>query len=118
MGPISIAPQYLHQGFGRALLDYSLEQASKAGFGAVCIEGDIDFYGKSGFALGSTFGIDYHGMPAGEEVPFFLCKELIPGYLSSTKGTYHTPQGYFVDEGEAEAFDKTFPPKEKAEPQK
>ena len=29
------------------------------------------------------------------------------------KGVYHDPAGYFVDEAEAEAFDKTFPDKEK-----
>ena len=44
---------------------------------------------------------------------FFLCKELIPGYLDGGTGEYSTPEGYMVDEGEAEEFDKQFPYKEK-----
>ena len=95
------------------LLDYSLEQAAKFGAGAVCFEGNIGFYGKSGFTYASNYGIRYHGLPEGEDASFFLCKELIPGYLDGITGEYATPSGYFVDEGEAEEFDKQFPPKEK-----
>ena len=40
-------------------------------------------------------------------------KELVPGYLDGVTGEYAPPQGYFVDEGEAEAFDREFPPKVK-----
>ena len=83
------------------------------GFGAVCFEGNIDFYGKSGFTYASSFGIRYHGLPEGEDASFFLCKELKTGYLDGIKGEYATPQGYFVDETEAEEFDKLFPIKEK-----
>lgn len=49
MGPICIANAYKRKGYGRILLDYSLEQAASLGFGAVCFEGNIEFYGKSGF---------------------------------------------------------------------
>ena len=42
-----------------------------------------------------------------------LLRELIDGYLDGVTGVYHTPQGYFVDEAAAEAFDQNFPPKEK-----
>ena len=44
---------------------------------------------------------------------FFLCRELIPGYLDGITGEYATPAGYFVDEKETEEFDKLFPYKEK-----
>ena len=113
MGPICIAPELKRQGYGKVLLDYSLEQATKLGAGAVCFEGNINFYGKSGFTYASNYGIRYHGLPEGEDASFFLCKELIPGYLDGITGEYTTPSGYFVDEGEAEEFDKRFPPKEK-----
>ena len=113
MGPICIANALKRQGYGKVLLDYSLEQAAKLGAGAVCFEGNIDFYGKSGFTYASNYGIRYHGLPEGEDASFFLCKELIPGYLDGITGEYATPSGYFVDEGEAEEFDKRFPPKEK-----
>lgn len=113
MGPICIAPELQRQGYGKILLDYSLEQAAALGCGAVCFEGNIAFYGKSGFVYAAQFGIRYHGLPEGADASFFLCKELIPGYLNGIAGEYTPPQGYFVDEAEAEAFDKTFPDKEK-----
>ena len=113
MGPICITPELKRKGYGKILLDYSLEKAKELGCGAVCFEGNIDFYGKSGFTTADKFGIRYHGLPEGEDAPFFLCKELIPGYLDGITGEYAPPQGYFVDEAEAEAFDKEFPTKEK-----
>ena len=100
MGPICIANALKRQGYGKLLLDYSLKQAAKLGMGAVCFEGNIDFYGKSGFTYASHYGIRYHGLPEGEDASFFLCKELIPGYLDGITGEYATPSGYFVDEGD------------------
>ena len=113
MGPIGIAPQWKRQGYGKKLLDFALERAAAFGAGAVCFEGNIDFYGKSGFTVASAFGIRYHGLPEGADASFFLCRELICGYLDGITGEYATPEGYFVDEEEAEQFDRGFPRKEK-----
>lgn len=113
MGPICITPELKRRGYGKMLLDYSLEEAAKLGAAALCFEGNIEFYGKSGFEYASNFGIRYHGLPEGEDASFFLCKELVPGYLDGITGEYATPEGYFVDEEKAEEFDKTFPPKQK-----
>lgn len=113
MGPICITPERKRKGYGKVLLDYSLDQAAKMGFGAVCFEGNIDFYEKSGFTYANEFGIRYHGLSEGEDASFFLCKELIPGYLDGITGEYETPAGYSVDEAEADEFDKGFPYKVK-----
>ena len=113
MGPICITPELKRKGYGKILLDYSLEKAREYGCKALCFEGNIDFYGKSGFTFASDYGIRYHGLPEGEDASFFLCKELENGYLNGITGEYATPQGYFVDEAAAEEFDKTFPQKEK-----
>jgi len=113
MGPICICPEFKRKGYGKILLDYSLNKAAQLGCGALCFEGNIDFYGKSGFTYASVYGIRYHGLSEGEDASFFLCKELIPGYLNDITGEYATPQGYFVDEAAAEEYDKTFPHKEK-----
>ena len=113
MGPICIIPELKRQGYGKLLLDYSLEQAAKLGCGALCFEGNIDFYGNSGFDYASKFGIRYHGLPEGEDASFFLCKELIPGYFDGITGVYATPESYLVDEQEAEKFDAEFPYKVK-----
>lgn len=113
MGPICIAPELKRQGYGKILLDYSLEKAKEMGCGALCFEGNIDFYGRSGFKYASEYGIRYHGLPEGEDASFFLCRELTEGYLEGITGEYATPAGYFVDETEAEKFDMQFPKKEK-----
>ena len=113
MGPICIANDFKRRGYGKKLLDYSVEKAAQLGCGALCFEGSIGFYGKSGFDYASRFGLRYHGLPEGADASFFLCRELIPGYLDGVTGVYAPPQGYFVDEKEAEAFDALFPRKEK-----
>ena len=113
MGPICIAPEFKRQGYGKILLDYSLGKAAELGFCSVCFEGNINFYGKSGFTFAREFGIRYHGLPEDADSSFFLCKELTPEYLNGITGEYATPQGYFVNESEAEEFDKSFPHKEK-----
>ena len=92
---------------------YALEKAAELGCGALCFEGNIYFYGKSGFKQANEYGIRYHGLPEGEDASFFLCKELVPGYLNGITGEYATPEGYLVDEQEAEEFDKQFPYKAK-----
>ena len=112
-GPISIRPDLQRQGLGKQLLDFSMERAGELGAGALCIEGNIDFYGKSGFVVAGTRGIRYHGEPEQEMVPYVLLKELRPGFLDGVTGVYHTPRGYYVDEAAAEEFDRNFPSKEK-----
>ncbi len=113
MGPICITPDLKRRGFGRLLLDESLARASGTGFGAVLFEGNIGFYGGSGFDYARRFGIRYHDLPAGADDSFFLCRELIPGYLDGVTGVYQTPPGYYVDDADVDAFDRGFPPKEK-----
>ncbi len=113
MGPICITPELKRRGYGKKLLDYSLEKAAECGFGAVLFEGNIGFYGKSGFTYASDFGIRYHDLPEGADASFFLCKELSEGYLDGITGVYQTPAGYYVSDDDVEEFDKQFPPKVK-----
>ena len=118
-GPISIHPDFKRKGDGLRLLNYALDKAREMGIGFLCMEGNIDFYGRAGFDLASKMNIHYHAEPADAVVPYFLAQELIPGWLASNgiaEATYCPPKGYFVaDENlEAfEAFEATFPPKEK-----
>ena len=113
MGPICIANDLKRKGYGMKLLDYSLDKAEEMGFGAVLFEGNIDFYSTCGFDYAGKFGIRYHDLPEDADQSFFLCRELIPGYLDGITGVYQTPQGYYVDDADVEEFDKDFPEKEK-----
>ena len=109
-GPISIAPEFKRQGYGTVLLRHSMELAKAMGAGALAITGNIGFYGKSGFVVSKTKGVRYEDDP---DADYFLIAELEPGFLNGISGTYKDPDGYFVDENEAEEFDADFPPKEK-----
>ena len=113
MGPICIANDLKRRGYGKILLDYTIEKAKEMGVGALCFEGNIDFYGKSGFTYASEFGLRYRGLPEDVDASFFLCKELIPGYLAGITGEYGPPAGYLIDEAKAEEYDKQYPYKEK-----
>ena len=115
-GPISIAPEYKRKGYGTVLLRYALEKAKELGYGAVFMEGNIDFYKHSGFVLASSLHIHYHAEPRESEVPYFLGQELESGYLKGLEGTYYTPQGYYVamnDPTGFEEYEAGFPSKEK-----
>ena len=112
-GPIGIAPAYKRQGYGKRLLEYSMEKAREMGAGALAITGNILFYGKSGFVPAKTKGVRYADDP---EADYFLIKELRTGFLDGISGTYKDPEGYFVCQKNPEAFEAfeaTFPPKEK-----
>lgn len=132
-GPISIAPEYKRKGYGLKLLQYALARAREMGIGAVCMEGNIDFYRHAGFVVASTLGVHYHSEPLDDEVPYFLAQELISGYLQGQSVTdaqvcqsqsvaeasalhepasdaprkeylYTTPQGYFAAVEHPDAF--------------
>lgn len=116
-GPLSIAPDHKRQGYGKQLLDYSLQKAADQGIKAVAITGNIAFYEKSGFVRGSERQIRYaYADPADKIVPYFLVKELQPNFFSKVQGLYKDPDEYFAAEKlteEFKEFDSTFPYKEK-----
>lgn len=112
-GPICIHPKYQRCGYGKCLLDFVLDKACKMGVGAICMEGNIAFYGKCGFVTADSYGIRYHTAPENEPAPYFLARELKQGFFQGITGTYRPPQGYFVDTEKVEIFDKSFPPLQK-----
>ncbi len=111
-GPISVRPDMQRKGLGKMLLDYALERARQMGAGCIAMCGNIQFYGKCGFVTANSKGIRYADDPDGD-APYFLIRELTPGFLDGVRGTYRDPASYFVDDCDVDEFDKQFPPKEK-----
>ena len=115
-GPISVDPEFQRKGYGKKLLVYALESADKMGYGAVCIAGNIDFYGTCGFVIASSQNVRYAEDPE-SEAPYFLVKELKRDFLkkelSGMAATFKEPSGYFVNENDVELFDRHFPVKQK-----
>ena len=113
MGPICIHPKCQRKGYGKRLLERSLSMAANTDAVGVFMEGNIDFYGTCGFVVASTLGVHYMDEPSSDPVPYFLGKELKAGALHGFETWYRIPQGYLVDEREAEEFDRQFPAKER-----
>ncbi len=100
------------KGLGKMLLDYALERARGMGAGCIAMCGNIQFYGKCGFVPAMSKGIRYAD-DSDSDAPYFLIRELTPGFLDGICGSYRDPEAYFVNEADADEFDKQFPPKEK-----
>lgn len=113
LGPICIANEYKRKGYGKTLLDYSINKARELEYGVIFLEGNIDFYSKSGFNYASTYNIKYHGLSDEDDSSFFLCLELKENFLENIKGEYFTPEAYLINEKDALKFDEAFPKKEK-----
>lgn len=113
LGPICIANEYKRKGYGKILLDYSINKARELGYEVIFLEGNIDFYSKSGFNYASTYNIKYHGLSDEDDSSFFLCLELKENFLENIKGEYFTPEAYLINEEDALKFDEAFSKKEK-----
>jgi len=109
-GPVSVLPAYQRKGVGSALIQHTLALALQKGVKGIVIFGHPNDYCKHGFQCAKDFNIsgldgDY---PAG-----MLALELQPGAFGGRAWKFKYSDVYHVDPAAAEAFDKTFPPKEK-----
>lgn len=109
-GPLSVHPDTQGKGVGTALVLHSLELARDMGHTAVCITGNPKFYGQLGFRAAERYDIRY----ANEKfMPALLAIELIPGALAGKPGRFTESPVFEVDMAGFDAFDATFPHKEK-----
>lgn len=83
LAPLSILPEYQHQGIGRKLIDFGHEKARAIGFAGSLSLGDPKVYMGSGYIPASKWKI-----VAPFEIPdeYFLAVELAPGALSEFAG--------------------------------
>ena len=79
----------------------------------MAITGNPAYYRRFGFVSGNSVGIFYADLPRDEEAPFFMVKELRPGFLYGVTGSCRESEGYSADSREVDTFDSTFSPKEK-----
>ncbi|HMM32099.1 MAG TPA: N-acetyltransferase [Clostridia bacterium] len=109
-GPVSVLPQYQSQGVGSALIRHSLDEARRQGYKAVFLYGDPKYYCRFGFLPGEHYGI---ATEQGNFHPALQALELETGALEGISGRLFESAAYNINEADASAFDKTFPPKEK-----
>ena len=115
-GPVSVAPAFQKPGLGSLLLREAIKRAKALGVGALCITGDVAFYRRFGFTYAGEFSIRYRDADSNDPVvPYFLAKELQPGFLTGVRGTYVDPVVYFAAqrfEKDFKRFEATFPAKD------
>lgn len=97
-GPVSVLPEYQKKGYGKKLINYTIEKAKKLGYDAIVITGNPKYYKKFGFESCYKYKIYYEGLDKNEEAPFFMIKILNDNNVKNLKGIYSDPDCYRVDE--------------------
>lgn len=109
LGPIAVLPEYQRRGVGAALIAEVKRIAAAAGYRAILLCGNPDFYTKQGFEAAEKYGVrNAENMFADA---LHICG-LRPGALDDLAGIYYEDKIYEIDEAATAEFDKQFPPKE------
>ena len=112
-GPVSVLPEYQKKGYGKEIINHTLQLASLLGYPCVLITGNPDYYKKYGFVSASRYNIFYEGADVNDEAPYFMIKVFNENEMSEYEGTYSDPECYNVDKKEVDEFDEKFPKKTK-----
>lgn len=108
-GPLSVLPAYQKRGVGSALVETSKLAAAALGFRAIFIYGDPEYYSRFGFLAAETYQI---GNTEHQYASALQALELVPGALSGIQGCFFEDSIFNINDVEAEAFDRCFPPKD------
>lgn len=109
-GPVFISPKYHRMGLGRKLITHSIEEAKKLGHKAILTLGYDYHYAPYGFVGGKRYNIS---MEDGKFYKGLLALPLYEGALDNISGYVVFSEVLDATEEEIEAFDKSFPYKEK-----
>ena len=109
-GPISILPEYQRNGYGKMLIEHSLNRAAELGYEAVVIFGSPSNYVSSGFKCCKKYNVC---VEKGKYPAAMLVKELKPGTLDGRIWFYSDSPVMSIDEGKAREFDDSLEKMEK-----
>ena len=109
-GPFTIHPDYQRKGYGRKLLNHSLDAAKKMGYDAVAIYGNPENYACYGFRNCKRYNvcIEDNIYPVA-----LMVKELEENALSGKSWKYIESPAHQLDESGFEEYDSTFEQMEK-----
>ena len=112
-GPLCVAPAYQRQKLGKLLLEHSFAAARAMGYDVNVNFGNPGNYMSRGFVSCKKKNVSF--MAAGNYPTALLVRELTPGALDGRPYLYipSTAADCCEDAAAVEAFDATFPPKEK-----
>ena len=112
-GPLCVSPQYQRLKLGKLLIEHSFEVAKKMGYDVNINFGNPGNYVSRGFVSCKKKNVSF--VVEGNSPTALLVAELIPGVLDGKAWMYipSTTADCCEDTAAVEAFDATFPPKEK-----
>ena len=113
-GPLCVHPAYQRQKVGKLLIEHSFDAARKMGYDVNINFGNPGNYVSRGFVSCKKKNVSF--VVPGNYPTALLVAELVPGVLEGRKWMYvaSTAADCCEDTAAVEAFDATFPPKEKA----
>ena len=110
-GPVSIHPSMHRKGLGKKLIEHSIEKAKELGHKAIVTLGYPYHYAPYGFKGGKAYGL---AMADGKFYTGLLALPLHEGALDGISGrVFFADVLDDPDQGAVEAFDSSFPFKEK-----
>jgi putative acetyltransferase len=83
LGPLAVTLECRRQGIGAKLMKCGIDAARQAGFKAIILCGDPQYYNRFGFKTAADFGLHFQGVPD----QFCLAMELIPNALARANAT-------------------------------
>lgn len=109
-GPVSVLPEYQRNGYGKMLIEHSLNRAAELGYETVVIFGSPSNYVSSGFICCKKYNVC---VEKGKYPAAMLVKELKPGVLDGRIWFYSDSPVMSIDEGKAREFDDSLEKMEK-----
>jgi putative acetyltransferase len=82
LAPVAVLPEFQRKGIGSRLIQEGLEHCKRAGYDAVVVLGDPNYYSRFGFSRASDYGLE-NEYGAHEE---FMVLALKPGALETVGG--------------------------------
>lgn len=109
-GPVSVLSEHQRNGYGKMLIEHSLNRAAELGYEAVVIFGSPSNYVSSGFKCCKKYNVC---VEKGKYPAAMLVKELKPGTLDGRLWFYSDSPVMSIDEGKAREFDDSLEKMEK-----
>lgn len=109
-GPVSVLPEHQRNGYGKMLIEHSLNRAAELGYEAVVIFGSPSNYVSSGFKCCKKYNVC---VGKGKYPAAMLVKELKAGALDGRLWFYSDSPVMSIDEGKAREFDDSLEKMEK-----
>ncbi len=106
-GPLSVEPEYQSLGIGGKLLKATIELARQAGYRAIVIFGEPDYYPRFGFKTCDHYGIT---TPDGKNFNAFMAYELQTDALAGISGKFYESEVFeHLPKEDVERMDQKFP---------